>query len=88
MSMCACVLSHFSHVWLFGTLGTVARQAPLSMEFSRQEHWSGLPFPSPGDLPNPGIKPVSLMSPALVGGFFTTSAPWKTHEHRLFYAWA
>ena len=87
-SMCACVLSHFSHVWLFGTLGTVARQAPLSMEFSRQEHWSRLPFPSPGDLPNPGIKPASLMSPALVDGFFTTSATWKTHEHRLFYAWA
>ena len=74
MSMCACVLSHFSHVQLFGTLGTVARQAPLSMEFSRQEHWSGLPFPSPGDLPDPGIKPASLMSPALAGGFFTTSA--------------
>ena len=52
----------------------VARQTPLSMEFSRQEYWSGLPFPSPGDLPNPGIKPGS---PALAGGFFTTEPPRK-----------
>ena len=52
----------------------VARQAPLSMGFSRQENWSGLPCPPPGDLPDPGIKPVSLMSPALAGGFFTNSA--------------
>ena len=49
-------LSHFSHVWLFATLGTVALQAPLSMEFSRQEYWSRFPCPSPGDLPNPGIE--------------------------------
>ena len=54
---------------------TVARQAPLSMEFSRQEYWSGVPFPTPGDLPNPGIKSVSLASPALAGGFFTTAPP-------------
>ena len=52
-----------------------ARQAPLSMEFSRQESWSGLPFPPPGDFPNPGIEP--LMSPALAGGFFTTKPPGK-----------
>ncbi|ELR46456.1 hypothetical protein M91_05097, partial [Bos mutus] len=51
-----------------------ASQAPLSMEFSRQEYWSGLPFPPPGDLPNPGIEPMSLVSPALASGFFTTSA--------------
>ena len=51
---------------------TVACQAPLSMGFPRQEYWSGLPFPPPGHLPNPGIKPVSLTSPALAGGFFTT----------------
>ena len=50
-----CVLSHFSHVRLFATPWTVAHQAPLSMGFSRQEYWSGLPFPSPGDLPNPGL---------------------------------
>ena len=49
----------FSHVQLFGTPWTVAYQAPPSMEFSRQEYWSGLPFPSPGDLPDPGIKPRS-----------------------------
>ena len=52
-------------------------QAPLSLEFSRQEYWNGLPFPTPGDLPNPGIKPASLVSPALVGGFFTTVPPGK-----------
>ena len=52
---------------------TVAHQAPLSMEFPRQEYLSGLPFPSPGDLPDPGIKPASPVYPALAGGFFTTS---------------
>ena len=56
---------------------TVAQQAPLSMGFSRQEYWGGLPFPSPGDLPNPGIEPTSLTSPALAGRFFMTSAPWE-----------
>ena len=58
-SMCACELSCFSHVRLFATLWTVAHQAPLSMGFFRQEYWSGLPCPPPGDLPNPGIKPAS-----------------------------
>ena len=56
------------------TLWTVACQAPLSMEFSRQEYWSGFPCPPPGDLPDPGIEPRSLMSPALAGRFFTTCA--------------
>ena len=56
----AMLLSHFSHVWLFVTLWTVACQAPLSMEFSRQEYWSGLPFPSPGDLPDLGLNPGLL----------------------------
>ena len=51
---------------------TVAHQAPLSIGFSRQEHWSGLPLPAPGDLPDPGIEPTSLVSPALAGRFFTT----------------
>ena len=55
-----CVLSSFSHVQFFVTLGTLASQAPLSMGFSRQEYWSGLSFPPPGDLPNPGIQPLSL----------------------------
>ena len=51
--------------------------APLSMGFSRQEYWSGLPCPPPGDLPNPGIEPVTLMSPELADGFFITSATWE-----------
>ena len=67
-----CVLSH---VPLSVTPRTVARQAPLSMESSRQECWSGLPIPSPGDHPDPGIKPTSLASPALADGFFTTEPP-------------
>ena len=58
----------------------VAHQAPLSLGFSRQEYWSGLPFPSPGDLSNLGIKPVSLASPALAGGFFTTRATWEAQN--------
>ena len=58
----------------FATSWTAASQAPLSMGFPRQEYWSGLPLPSPGDLPNPGIEP---MSPALAGGFFTTEPPGK-----------
>ena len=58
---------------------TVARQTPVSMEFSKQEYWSGLPFPSPEDLPDPGIKPESLKSPALADRFFTTSATWEAH---------
>ena len=60
---------------LFVTLWTVARQAPLSMEFPRQESWSGLPCLPPGDLPNPGIEPMFPASPALAGGFFTTVIP-------------
>ena len=68
------VLSHFSCLQLFATLWTPAHQAPLFMKFSKQEYLSGLPCPSPGDLPALGIKPVSLMPPALAGGFFTTSA--------------
>ena len=53
---------------------TVDHQAPLSMEFSKQEYWIGLPFLPPGDLPDPGIEPISLKSPALAGRFFTASA--------------
>ena len=72
-----CVLSCFSCVQLFATLWTVPRQAPLSMGFSRQEYQSGLPCPTPGYLPYPGIEPVSLVSPALAGGFFTTRPTWE-----------
>ena len=57
---------------LLVTPWTVARQAPLSWQFFRQEYWSGLPFPTPGDLPDPGIEPMSPVSSALAGGFFTT----------------
>ena len=60
----------------FATPQTVAHQAHLFVAFSRQEYWSGLPFPSPGDLPNPGIEPAS---PALAGGFFTVETPGKHH---------
>ena len=77
MGDCACMLSCFSCVRLFVTPWTIARQAPLSMGLSRQEYCSGLPCPPPGDLPDPGMEPVPLMSPALAGRFFTTSATWE-----------
>ena len=66
-----------SRVQLFSTPLTVACEAPLSMGFSRQEYWSGLPCPPPGDLPDPEIEPVSLMSPVLAREFFTTTSTWK-----------
>ena len=69
------VLSHFCHVQIFVTLWTVARRAPLSMRLFTQEEWSGLP--PPGNLPNPGVEPASLMSPVLAGVFFTTSVTWE-----------
>ena len=75
-----------SHAMLFATLWTVACQAPLSMRFPRQEHWNWLPFPTPGDLPDPGIEPASL---ALAGRFFTTEPPGKpycTVDSRIFYS--
>ena len=78
IKQCVCVLSHFSLVWLFVTLWTLAYQDPLSMGFSRQECWSGLPCPPPGDLPDPGIKPASLASPASAGRCFTTVPTGKT----------
>ena len=70
---CACLLSRS----VFDTPWTIAHQAPLSMGFSRQEYWNRLPFLSPGHLPDSGIEPVSLLSPALTDGFFTTSATWE-----------
>ena len=72
-----CVLSRFSHVRLFATPWTVIRRAPLSMGFSRQEYWSGLPCPPPGDLSDPGLKPASFTSLALAGRFFTPRATTK-----------
>ena len=67
------MLSCFNRVQLCATLWTIACQAPLSMGFPRQEYWSGLPWPPPGHLLDPGIEPASLMSPAMAGGFFTMS---------------
>ena len=73
--LCNCVCTQmFSHVWLFAIPWTVARQAPLPMRFSWQKDWSGLTFPAPGDHLDPGIEHSYLMSPALISGFFTTSA--------------
>ena len=74
------MLSHFSRVRLSVTTWTAAHQAPLSMGFSRQEDWRGLPCPPAGDLPDPGIEPASLMSPPLAGGFFITSTAWEAHS--------
>ena len=74
----ACVPSHFSCVRLFATPWTVAYQAPLAMGFSRQECWSGSPFPFPGDLPDPGTETLSHASPALVGRFLPLAPPGKS----------
>ena len=71
--------SRFCHVQLIATLWIVAQEAPLFMGFSRQEYWSGWPCPPPGDLPDPGIEPTSLMSSALAGRFFTSSTTWEAH---------
>ena len=75
--VCARVLPHFSRVRFFVTLWTVAHQDLPSMGFSRQEYWSRLPCPSPGDLPDPGIKPLSLISFTLPGRCFTTGTTWE-----------
>ena len=79
---CCCAV--LSYIQLFSTPWTVAQQAPLSMGFPRQEYWNGLPFPAPGDLSNPGIKPTSLLSPTLTDRFFTTVPPGK-HKHTHIY---
>ena len=73
--VCVCVCARaLSHVWLFATHWTIPHQILLSMEFSRQEYWGGLPCPPPGDLPNPGVK---LVSPVLAGRLLTTAPPGK-----------
>ena len=76
----ACMCYRFSCIRLFVTPWTIALQVPLSIGFSRKEYWSKLPCPPAGDLPNWGIKAMSLMSPALAGGFFTTSATWEVQN--------
>ena len=77
-----CVLSHSVVSHSFVIPWTVAHQAPLSIEFSRQEYWNGLPFHTPGDLPDPGIEPGSPVSPALACGFFTAKPPGKPETQR------
>ena len=78
MYVCVCVcVQLLNHVRLFVTPWTVARQAPLSIEFSRQEYYSGLPFPTLGNLPNSGTEPMCLVSSVLAGRFFTTMPPGK-----------
>ena len=80
--VCLCAVSAvFSGSGLFVAPWTVACQSPLSIEFSSQEYWSGLPCAPPGDLPDPGIEPVSPASPALAGGFLTTAPPGKNLDH-------
>ena len=69
-----------SRVGLFVIPWSVAHQAPLSVVFPRQEYWSSLPFPTPGNLLDPGTEPKSPESPALAGGFFTASATWEAQE--------
>ena len=75
--MCVGVPSHFTYIQVFVILWTVAVQASLSMGFSMQEYWSWLPFPTPGDLLDPGIETASLVSPALAAKFFTTEPSGK-----------
>ena len=75
--LCVCAQA-LNRVQLFATPWTAAHQTPLSMGFPRQEYWSGLPFPTPGDLPDPGIELTSLAPPALAGMFSTTGPPGKS----------
>ena len=78
---CCCCVQSLSRVRLFVTPWTVAHQALLSMGFSRQEHWSGLPCPPPGDRPDPGIEPEFPKPPALAGRVFTISSTWEAQTH-------
>ena len=77
-----CVLSHV-HLFMTPRFLLVAHLVHLSVELSKQEYWSGLPFPAPGDLPDQGIIPLSPVAPALAGGFFTTEPPGKPRNHLL-----
>ena len=82
---CAKSLLVVSDLW--GPHGLQPTQASLSMGFSRQDYWSGVPFPPPGDLPDPGIELASLSSPALAGGFFITGAAWEGAVIEVPYLW-
>ena len=77
-----CCDQTLSGVRLFVMPWTIARQAPLSIGFSRQEYWSGMPFPPPGDLPDPEIESMSLTTPVLADGFFTTRATWEAPSYK------
>ena len=77
-TLCGCT-QLLSHIWLFAVPWTIARQAPLPMEFFKQEYWSRVPFLTPGNLPNTRIKPKFLMSPALADRLFITSVTWEPH---------
>ena len=77
--MCVCVHACTQSCPTLCDSWIVAQQAPPSMGFSKQEYYSELPFPTPGDLPDPGIEPTSLASSALAGGFFTTRAAWESY---------
>ena len=79
-----CMRTRLLQLCLFVTLWAVVHQAPLSKGFCRQEYWSRLPCPPPGNLPDPGIEPPSLRSPALADRFFTTSAAWEAPTHFTF----
>ena len=85
-TVCCAMLRHFSCVWLCDPW-TVARQALLSLGFSRQKYCSALPCPPPGDLPDSGTEPTSLMFPALAGGFIITSAIWGAFRVALSCGW-
>ena len=87
MCVCVCVCAVLSCVQLFVIPWTAAHQVPLSMGFSRQEYWSGLLFSPPGDLPDPGIKPSTLVSPALADRFFTTAPPGRPNFHAYLFIW-
>ena len=82
MSVCVCVCVY---VYPFITRWTVAHPDPLAMGFSRQKYWSGLPFRPPGNLPNPGMEPTCLASPALAGRFLTTEPPGKFYQYIYLY---
>ena len=84
---CMCVISHFSRIWLFATLWTVAHQASLSIGFSRQDYWSGLLCSPPGNLPNPGIEPSSLTSPAWQTALLLLVPPQFSSVQSLSHVW-
>ena len=83
LSKTGCVLSRFNVVWLCATLWMGALQVPLFMGFSRQESWRVVPFLLSGDLPDPGVEPAPLKSPALASGFFTNSTTWEVHLSKI-----